>query len=334
MTPTQQSILDYLKGATSASAKSAPEIYTDSGIKSILIQPALDYLYEKAYINRCLVTKGELQYIEYWPTAFKGYAMTKDPIPAFGKEPKVKPLEPASWAALKQSKSENKEGVHMTERPFKASQIRELINANQGISHEELIHKLAGESTDKIYVRKASDMITYTINAGGYTKRNVKSAENDTITKRYYTNAADSNIPEVDLAKPSPMPEGKKPLTEMVKDFVKAVEAGEANPIEREIFNKAPVIPEVLKPYVEAAGEINCVAGLSALNSQVGGDHYKKLGIYQPWEVFKRWMTPEEFKGAMKKEVITYLAREQDKGGREDIEKAMHTMQIYLELTS
>jgi len=45
-------------------------------------------------------------------------------------------------------------------------------------------------------------------------------------------------------------------------------------------------------------------------------------------------LTPEEFKGAMKKEVITYLAREQDKGGRQDIEKAMHTMQIYLELTA
>ena len=68
------------------------------------------------------------------------------------------------------------------------------------------------------------------------------------------------------------------------------------------------------------------------LLTQVGGDHYKKLGIYQPWEVFNTWMTPEELKGAMKKEVITYLAREADKGGLEDIKKAAHTLQIYLQL--
>ena len=71
----------------------------------------------------------------------------------------------------------------------------------------------------------------------------------------------------------------------------------------------------------------------SALDTQVGGDHYKKLGIYQPWEVLGKWMTPEELKGAMKKEVIAYLAREADKGGRDDIKKAHHTIGIYLELT-
>lgn len=76
------------------------------------------------------------------------------------------------------------------------------------------------------------------------------------------------------------------------------------------------------------------IATNDPLKSQVGGDHYKKLGDYQPWIVLKKWMTEEELKGAMKKEVITYLARESDKGGRVDIEKAMHTLQIYLELTS
>lgn len=72
----------------------------------------------------------------------------------------------------------------------------------------------------------------------------------------------------------------------------------------------------------------------SALDTQRGGDHYKKMGLYQPWIVLSKWMTPEEMKGAMKKEVIAYLAREADKGGRLDIEKAMHTIQIYLELTA
>lgn len=71
----------------------------------------------------------------------------------------------------------------------------------------------------------------------------------------------------------------------------------------------------------------------SALDSQEGGDHYRKLGAYQPWEVLAKWMTPDELRGFAKGTVIAYLARERDKGGRLDIKKAMHTLQIYLELS-
>jgi hypothetical protein len=71
----------------------------------------------------------------------------------------------------------------------------------------------------------------------------------------------------------------------------------------------------------------------SVLNIQEGGNHYKRMGAYQPWEVLNVWLTPEELKGFMKGTVVAYLAREKDKGGRVDIKKAMHTMQIYLELT-
>lgn len=71
----------------------------------------------------------------------------------------------------------------------------------------------------------------------------------------------------------------------------------------------------------------------SELGKQVGGDHYKKMGIYQPWIVLSKWLTDEELKGGMKSVVIPYLAREADKGGREDLKKAHHTLGIYLELT-
>lgn len=54
---------------------------------------------------------------------------------------------------------------------------------------------------------------------------------------------------------------------------------------------------------------------MSELNRQCGGDHYLKMGMYQPWLVLKAWLTPEELKGAMKKDVVAYLAREADKGG-------------------
>ena len=70
----------------------------------------------------------------------------------------------------------------------------------------------------------------------------------------------------------------------------------------------------------------------SSLNTQHGGDHYKKLGDYQPWLVLKNWLTPEEFRGYMKGTAIAYLAREKDKGGNLDIEKAIHTLQALLEL--
>lgn len=71
---------------------------------------------------------------------------------------------------------------------------------------------------------------------------------------------------------------------------------------------------------------------VSALDTQVAGDHYKKLGAYQPWAVLKAWLTPEEFRGYMKGTAIAYLAREKDKGGMVDIEKAAHTLAALVEI--
>lgn len=69
-----------------------------------------------------------------------------------------------------------------------------------------------------------------------------------------------------------------------------------------------------------------------ALDIQHGGDHYKKLGEYQPVEVLKRWLTPEEFRGYMKGTAIVYFARERDKGGDVDIQKGIHQLQLFMEL--
>ena len=70
----------------------------------------------------------------------------------------------------------------------------------------------------------------------------------------------------------------------------------------------------------------------NALSIQVGGDHYKKLGQYQPWQVCAACMTPAELRGYMKGTVIAYLMREQDKGGDLDIKKAAHTIQLWEEV--
>lgn len=71
----------------------------------------------------------------------------------------------------------------------------------------------------------------------------------------------------------------------------------------------------------------------SVLNIQHGGDHYKKLGSFQPWQVLQAWLTPAEFRGYMKGTAIAYLARELDKGRDLDIDKAIHTLQGYMELS-
>lgn len=64
----------------------------------------------------------------------------------------------------------------------------------------------------------------------------------------------------------------------------------------------------------------------SALDKQVGGNHYKKFKIQ-----------PIEFCHANKldncqSEVISYLLRHRDKNGKDDLLKAIHTLQIYIEL--
>ena len=81
--------------------------------------------------------------------------------------------------------------------------------------------------------------------------------------------------------------------------------------------------------YSAAVPQLKGSPEKSAKDTQVGGDHYKKLGHHQPWEVLATWMTPEELRGYMKGTVIAYLAREQDKGGDQDIAKALHTMQLW-----
>ena len=64
---------------------------------------------------------------------------------------------------------------------------------------------------------------------------------------------------------------------------------------------------------------------------QVGGEHYTSKSV-QPWQAMESWMSEEQFKGFMLGNVIKYVARFQDKGGRNDLEKAKHYLDKCLEL--
>ena len=63
---------------------------------------------------------------------------------------------------------------------------------------------------------------------------------------------------------------------------------------------------------------------------QIGGAHYTSKSV-QPWQAMEAWMTEEQFKGFLKGNVIKYLARCDDKGGKIDLEKARHYLDKLIE---
>ncbi len=74
---------------------------------------------------------------------------------------------------------------------------------------------------------------------------------------------------------------------------------------------------------------------MSENSYQVGGDHYESLAV-QPWEALQAWQTDEQFSGYLMGSAIAYLARVNatapGKGGRLDVEKAVHTLNKWLEV--
>jgi hypothetical protein len=69
---------------------------------------------------------------------------------------------------------------------------------------------------------------------------------------------------------------------------------------------------------------------MSANEIQVGGDHYKSKKI-QPWEAMESWMSPEQFEGFLRGNVLKYIARYKDKDGLKDVQKARHYLDKLIE---
>ena len=61
----------------------------------------------------------------------------------------------------------------------------------------------------------------------------------------------------------------------------------------------------------------------SANDKQVGGSHYKDMPV-QPWDVMQAVLTPEEFRGFLKGNIIKYSMRAGRKQGSDDGAKAQH----------
>ncbi len=67
--------------------------------------------------------------------------------------------------------------------------------------------------------------------------------------------------------------------------------------------------------------------GKKANDIQHGGDHYKKYGNLQPWDVITAWNL-----GYLEGTALKYIARWRDKNGIEDLNKAIHFLQKAVEV--
>lgn len=89
--------------------------------------------------------------------------------------------------------------------------------------------------------------------------------------------------------------------------------------------------------HVEHGNEIRCTdcgevlyvrepVSASALDDQVGGNHYTDLAI-QPAEYCQRNRLPY-----CESSVVRYVTRHRGKNGREDLEKAIHCLRLLIEM--
>jgi hypothetical protein len=101
-----------------------------------------------------------------------------------------------------------------------------------------------------------------------------------------------------------------------------------------------PVVYKIRKEVMPVVQEENAkeimqakpfVPSTRADDLQVGGDHYKNMGV-QPWKAMESWMTPEQFAGFLRGNAIKYLARCDAKGGIDDIKKAKHYIEKLIEV--
>ena len=72
--------------------------------------------------------------------------------------------------------------------------------------------------------------------------------------------------------------------------------------------------------------------GTRADDVQVSGNHYKDMAV-QPWAVMEAVLTPEEFRGFLKGNIIKYSMRAGRKVGSDDTSKAIHYRMKLKEVT-
>lgn len=90
----------------------------------------------------------------------------------------------------------------------------------------------------------------------------------------------------------------------------------------KEIWDKACDVAE--RPELKQEREERC-NGIKASDLQIGGDHYQSMTIQASEFIEKNGL------GWCEGNAIKYICRHNRKGEREDIEKAIHYLQLILE---
>ena len=80
---------------------------------------------------------------------------------------------------------------------------------------------------------------------------------------------------------------------------------------------------KTLSDYIEPTLEEEEAWKMKANDLQVGGTHYKDMGV-QPWDVMESVLTREEFIGFLKGNVIKYALRQGRKIDSDDANKCLH----------
>jgi hypothetical protein len=65
---------------------------------------------------------------------------------------------------------------------------------------------------------------------------------------------------------------------------------------------------------------------ISAFEKQVGGDHYRRMAI-QPVQ-----FAHDNGLGFIEASVVKYVCRHRDRGGKQDLEKAIHFLELLIEM--
>jgi hypothetical protein len=82
-------------------------------------------------------------------------------------------------------------------------------------------------------------------------------------------------------------------------------------------------VVKTLNDYIETTLEEEEAWKMKANDMQVGGSHYKDMGV-QPWDVMESVLTREEFIGFLKGNVIKYAMRQGRKIDSDDTNKCHH----------
>lgn len=62
--------------------------------------------------------------------------------------------------------------------------------------------------------------------------------------------------------------------------------------------------------------------------------HYNSDSTYECIKVLENWMSPSEFKGFLRGNILKYLCRSEKKNGLEDLKKAQWYMNKLVEVTN